>query len=57
MKDWQDRAEFVLKVIAVALLAAWVYFSLTWVYQLQLIPFVEMHPDCLTADCVPRPLP
>jgi len=56
MRFWQDWVELGLKAIAVAALVAWVYFSLTWLYRLQLIPFVEVAEPCLSADCVSSPL-
>ena len=55
-RDFQDRLELGLKAIVALALVAWVYFSLTWLYRLQLIPFVEVSEPCLSADCVSSPL-
>jgi len=56
MRDFQDRLELGLKAIVAVALVCFVYFFLTWLYRLQLIPFVEVSEPCLTGDCVSSPL-
>ena len=56
MRDFQDRLELGLKAIVAVALVCFVYFFLTWLYQLKLIPFVEVSEPCLTGDCVSSPL-
>jgi len=56
MRDFQDRLELGLKAIVAVALVCFVYFFLTWLYQLKLIPFVEVSEPCLTGDCVSSPI-
>ena len=56
MRDLQDWLELAVRAIQAAALVCFVYFFLTWLYQLKLIPFVEVSEPCLTADCVSSPL-